>query len=110
MPDRVLEQVRQHPLEESGIGLDEWQVFRHVNRHSPARAWHRQERGADHLVERHGHCLDAECPSLEPARVEQVLDDPIEAVRRLLDRREQLTALLLRPLDVRLAQRADRRP
>ena len=42
----------------------------------PARPWHRQDRGADHLVERHGHCLDAERPGLEPARVEQVRRRP----------------------------------
>ena len=65
-----------------------------------ARARHASSSAAPiDLVERpDGDGLDGEGASFETARVEEVLDDRIEPVRRLLDPREQFGALGVRPL------------
>ena len=50
--DRVVEQVREHTLEQTGVRLDEREILRHVDRHPLRCAWDGQHGCADRLVER----------------------------------------------------------
>ena len=85
------------------------QVLGDVDRDPLPRLRQREQGAGDHLVERHRVELDAERAGLKPARIKEVADHPVEPIGRVLDRFEELGALLVGPLDVGLAQAADRR-
>ena len=96
---RVVDQVGDRALEQRPVGEDGRQVGWHVDgdRFGPVReAPHRR---VDRIVHRHRHELHGERARLEPARIEQVPDQPVEPVGLLVDRGVHLGQLRRLPDD-----------
>lgn len=76
-----MDEVGQHPFEQSGIGQDVREVVGELEtHHRTVGAAHHHRRGFPH-----GHPVgvDGQCPGLQPAHVQQVADDVVELVQGL---------------------------
>ncbi len=106
--DRVGEEVCEHPFQQARVGSHEREIVGddQPDGHRRVGIWMGQ-RG--HLVTegRPQERLERACA--QPAHVEQVADQAVQPVGRLLDGREQRRLVLVSQLDLGLAQRADAR-
>ena len=105
---RVLEDVRERPLEQARIGVDARQRLRDVELDRPVRRGDAAYRGRQDLLEADGRGADLEGAGLQPAHVEQVPDERVQPVRLLVDRPQELVLRLGCPVDVVLEQARDR--
>ncbi len=104
--DRVLDEVREHALDLSGVDVHERCLADDL--HTVARA-QRIDGLPDDVVERPELGLRRGASRLEPRKVEQVADEPAEPLRVDLDRVEKLGAVGVAELERAVAKRADRR-
>ncbi len=73
---RVADQVDQDPLEQAGVGRGRGQVIGDAHDDRAARLTDFVQRGRDRVLQPHPRCCHAERTGLQPAHVEQVLDQP----------------------------------
>ena len=95
MAEGVVEHVDEDPLQQAPVGPHERQVLGDVDAR-PSLASRDSARSAAATTSSSATAfeLDASAPGLKPARVEEVVDDAVEAVGRILDRPQKLAALL----------------
>ena len=101
----VLDDVRNHPLQHAGVGVDLRHVGRQVHPH-PARGDGAQGT-RDDLVPAHGLEQGIDGIRRDPGHVQQVAHQRVQPVRTLLDRCQQFLFLFLGVMDVVVAQPAD---
>ena len=106
--DRVRDHVGERALEQAAIGEHARERLGDVELDRAVGDADAVQRGGKHLVEADRHGADLERARLEPAHVEQVADERVEAVGLLVDRLEELLPRLGRPVDVALEQARDR--
>ena len=97
--------VGDRALEQPGIRDDPGKRLRHVDVDLVRAGADAPERGRDDLVEADGSGGDLQGAGLEAAHVQQVADEPVEAVRLRIDRREEVLPVRLRPVDLVVEQR-----
>ena len=97
-------------LEQAGVGLHQRQVVRHVDVDAASgRRRGRPGRSGTTSSSATGRLTTRQRAGLQPAHVEQVLDQAGQPVQRLVGGEQQLVAVLWRPVDVVAAQAGDRR-
>ena len=114
VPQRVVDQVDQHPLQQSGVGhrdgvtdvdLDPVESGSAETGGAPADS---EQRALHHLLEVHPAQLGLDHAGRQPRRVEQVADQRGQLVDRLLDGGQQFGGVLGGEADVVAAQAGHR--
>ena len=106
---RVLDEVGDDAFEERGVGSHGGEGLGHIGYHGTGPFAEARERGGNDLLQMHRSQEWFDHAGLEPAHVQQVADEGVQAVGFVLDRCEELGDVLVTPLDVRLAQAGHRR-
>ncbi len=103
-------EVDHDPLQQRGVGVDVGQAVRHLDLHRPPGQPELVQGVRNDVVETGLAGEDAEHAGLQPAHVQQVVDEPGEPVHGLVGRGQQLRLFVRRPGDVPAAQARDGRP